>query len=141
MPRKTCATGAPIAAGMNACVGAGRISEATSILETMKVSGLRPDVRAYNTLLKGLAAGKDMEAMEALLEEMREGQIGASVVTYNIVVDAFAKKGRLKEVCTPLNSLAQSAKHMLAPKQHVRGCNAQTAFLSRIIDCQAFACW
>ena len=36
--------------------------------------------------------------MEALLDDMREGQISASVVTYNIVVDAFAKEGRLEEV-------------------------------------------
>ena len=83
---------------MNACVGIGRISEATSILETMNASGLRPDVRAYNTLLKGLAASKDLEAMETLLDDMREGQMSPSVVTYNIVVDAFAKEGRLKEV-------------------------------------------
>ena len=95
----TCAYWGFWAAGMNACVGTGRIGEATSILETMNASGLRPDVRAYNTLLKGLAASKDLEAMEALLGDMREGQISASVITYNIVVDAFAKEGRLEEVC------------------------------------------
>ena len=89
---------------MNACVGIGRISEASSILETMNASGLRPDVRAYNTLLKGLAASKDLEAMETLLDDMRGGQIKPSVVTYNIVVDAFAKEGRLKEVCLSIDS-------------------------------------
>ena len=89
---------------MNACVGAGRISEATSILETMEASGLRPDVRAYNTLLKGLTGIKDLEAMERLLNNMRKRQISASVVTYNILVDAFAKEGRLEEVCIMFKS-------------------------------------
>ena len=85
-------------AGMNACVGMGRIEEASSILEGMQRSGLRPDVRAYNVLLKGLAGAKDMEAMQWLLEGMRSSQVSASVITYNIVVDAFAKEGRLAEV-------------------------------------------
>jgi pentatricopeptide repeat protein len=86
-------------AGMNACVGVGRIEEATSILETMIDSGLRPDVRSYNILLKGLAGSKDLEGMQRLLDDMRARQVGASVVTYNIVVDAFAQEGRLEEVC------------------------------------------
>ena len=93
-------------AGLNACVSAGRISEANSILETMEASGLRPDVRAYNTLLKGLTGSKDLEAMERLLNDMRKRQISASVVTYNILVDAFAKEGRLEEVCIMFKSFS-----------------------------------
>ena len=84
---------------MNACVGVGRIEEATSILETMIDSGLRPDVRSYNILLKGLAGSKDLEGMQRLLDDMRARQVSASMVTYNIVVDAFAQEGRLEEVC------------------------------------------
>ena len=91
-------------AGMNACVGMGRIEEASSILKGMQRSGLKPDVRAYNVLLKGLAGAKDMEAMQWLLEDMRDSQVSASVITYNIVVDAFAKEGRLAEVRAQLHA-------------------------------------
>lgn len=84
---------------MNACVGVGRIDEARSILQSMIDSGLQPDARAYNVLLKGLASSGDLEAMQSMLDDMRKGHVSATVVTYNIAVDAFAKRGRLEEVC------------------------------------------
>lgn len=91
-------TGAMVGAGMNACIGLGYVSEAAELLRDMQQSGLRPDVRAYNVLLKGYANQRNVDAMQALMEDMRRLQITPSVVTVNTLIDAFVSEGRLEQV-------------------------------------------
>lgn len=83
---------------MNACIGLGYVSEAAELLRDMQQSGLRPDVRAYNVLLKGYANQRNVDAMQALMEDMRRLQITPSVVTVNTLIDAFVSEGRLEQV-------------------------------------------
>ena len=60
--------------GMNACIGAGMLDEAHAVLQEMRAAGMRPDVRAFNVLLKGDARVGRVANLSALLEEMRHAQ-------------------------------------------------------------------
>lgn len=85
-------------AGMNACVGLGYVDEAAELLRTMQKSGMRADVRAYNILLKGQANARSLSSMQATMSDMERMQVAPSVVTYNILIDAFANEGLLEQV-------------------------------------------
>ena len=85
-------------AGMNACVGLGYVDEAAELLRTMQKSGMRADVRAYNILLKGQANARSLSSMQATMADMERLQVAPSVVTYNILIDAFANEGLLEQV-------------------------------------------
>ena len=50
---------------MNACVGLGYVEEAERVLGAMLGSGMRPDVRAYNVLLKGHARAGNAAGLQA----------------------------------------------------------------------------
>lgn len=86
-----------LSAGMNASVGLGYVDEAAKLLRMMQNSGMRADVRAYNILLKGYASARNLGAMQATLAEMERLQVAPSLVTYNILIDAFVNEGRLEQ--------------------------------------------
>lgn len=83
---------------MNACIGLGYVDEAAGLLRTMQGSGMRADVRAYNILLKGQANAHSLSAMQATMADMERLQVAPSVVTYNILIDAFVNEGLLEQV-------------------------------------------
>ncbi len=98
-------------AGMNACVGLGYVDEAAELLRMMQKSGMRTDVRAYNTLLKGYASACNVGAMQATLAEMEELQVAPSLVTYNILIDAFVNEGRLEQARLSVNLMDRRYGH------------------------------
>jgi hypothetical protein len=80
------------------------MDEATELLRSSRSAGFRPDVRAYNMLLKGHASARDLASMQAVVQEMAELQINPSIFTYNILLDAYVNNGDIEEVggSTPL---------------------------------------
>ena len=60
---------------MNACIGVGRLDEASALLEGAVAAGVRLDARAYNVLLKGHARAGDPDALAGIVAHMREAQV------------------------------------------------------------------
>ena len=83
---------------MMACTGVGRMEEARGLLEEMRRAGFRPDVRAYNILLKGHARERGMASLQELFEEIKRAGLSPSGATYNTLVDAYADAGLLLQV-------------------------------------------
>ena len=62
----------------------------------MAVKGISVNVVTCNTLLCGFIVGK-LKEVTNFLNEMVLKTINPSVYTYNILVDALCKKGKVKE--------------------------------------------
>lgn len=88
-------------AGINACVGMGYVEEAEEVLRTMQASGMRPDVRAYNMLLKGYANARDLDSLQRIRDEMAAAQIQPSIVTCNTLIDAYVNNDHVEKVGNP----------------------------------------
>jgi len=56
---------------MNACIGVGRLDEATALLDGGVRAGVRLDARAYNVLLKGHARAGAPGALAGLVARLR----------------------------------------------------------------------
>ena len=83
---------------MMACTGVGRMEEARGLLEDMRQAGFRPDVRAYNILLKGHARDRGVASLQELFEDIKRAGLSPSGATYNTMVDAYADAGLLPQV-------------------------------------------
>ncbi|KAK9865371.1 hypothetical protein WJX84_012366 [Apatococcus fuscideae] len=86
-------------AGMQACTASGRLGQARGLLDAMSAAGYPPDARAYNIILKGCSMGgtAGMDLVPAILASMQAAGVERSSVTYNTLVDAYVRAGRLGE--------------------------------------------
>ena len=99
MKTSVCSLNAACCAGMLACVGVGQLAQACSLLRDMQAAGFRPDIRAYNILLKGCAqCPEEVSRIPELLEEARLVGLEPSTATYNTLVDAYVNAGLLSRV-------------------------------------------
>ena len=73
----------------------------------MAVKGISVNVVTCNTLLCGFIVGKLKEATN-FLNEIVLKTINPSVYTYNILVDALCKKGKLKEAKSMITVMMKS---------------------------------
>lgn len=69
------------------CVGAGRISEARTLLDAMELRGGVADVITYNTLMKGYAKAGSLDECFEIFERLKEKNLSPSQVTYGILLD------------------------------------------------------
>ena len=68
---------------------------AMSLLETMRRTGLRPDVRTYNTLMQGWIELKNMDrAMDLFKQMKRNKRVRPDIVTYNLLISGWAREMR-----------------------------------------------
>ena len=81
-----------------ACSGAGKMQEARRLLDEMREVGFRPDVRAYNMLLKGHARQNDIDSLGDVVEDIQDAGLRPDTTTYNTLVDAYVSAGLLNKV-------------------------------------------
>ena len=68
---------------------------AMSLLETMRRTGLRPDVRTYTTLMQGWIELKNMDRATDLFKQMkREKRVRPDIVTYNLLINGWSRAMR-----------------------------------------------
>lgn len=73
--------------------------QACCLLQDMQAAGFRPDIRAYNILLKGCAQSpEEVARIPELLEGIRQAALEPSTATYNTLVDAYVNAGLLLRV-------------------------------------------
>lgn len=71
----------------------GRLSEAKLWLERMVESGVRPDIRCFNTLITGLASNLDWDEIDNLLAWMRQLNTPPDQWTYGPLLEACRRSG------------------------------------------------
>jgi len=77
------------------CVGAGRISEARTLLDTIETLGGVADVISYNTLMKGYAQGGRIEECFELFDRLQAVGVSPSQVTYGILIDVCINENQV----------------------------------------------
>jgi pentatricopeptide repeat protein len=75
----------------------GIVDRASAFAQKMQERGLIHTAITYNALLKVMAACGEPELAEDLLREMKNGPVKPDIVSYSIVVDAYAKARRPAE--------------------------------------------
>ena len=72
---------------------------AMSLLETMRRTGLRPDVHTYTTLMQGWIELKDMgRAMDLFKQMKRNKRVRPDVVTYTLLISGWARQMRCMDM-------------------------------------------
>ena len=65
---------------------------AMSLLGTMRGTGLRPNVRTYNTLMQGWIELKNMDRAMYLFKQMkRNKRVRPNIVTYTLLISGWAR--------------------------------------------------
>ncbi|KAK9767906.1 hypothetical protein K7432_001886 [Basidiobolus ranarum] len=76
------------------------------IYQMMRQHQVSLDVRAYTTLIHALTrTSADTQAYRVVLEEMEKEGLQPNVVTYSILIDAYAKAGDISEAHRLFNSM------------------------------------
>ena len=66
---------------------------AMSLLETMRRTGLRPDVYTYTTLMQGWIELKNMDrAMDLFKKMKRNKRVHPTIVTYTLLISGWARE-------------------------------------------------
>ena len=66
---------------------------AMSLLETMRRTGLRPNVRTYTTLMQGWIELKNMDRAIDLFKQMkRNKRVRPTIVTYTLLINGWARE-------------------------------------------------
>ena len=70
---------------------------AMSLLETMRGTGLRPDVHTYTTIMQGWIELKNMDrAMDLFKQMKRNKRVRPDIVTYTLLISGWARSmGRM----------------------------------------------
>lgn len=100
-----------LCAGMNACIGVGQLQQARQLLSDMAAQGLRPDVKAFNILLKGHSKVGDVQAIDSLLREMQQAGVEPSPATIGTVVNAYVQVGQLSTAKSSLADAQRKGEH------------------------------
>ncbi|CAG9466865.1 unnamed protein product [Pedinophyceae sp. YPF-701] len=116
-------------AGMQACALAGRMREAEEVLLQLRAAG-GVDVRAFNILCSGYAGLRDLEAVQGMLARMAEAGVEPSDVTFNTLVAAYTRLGRMDLARESLQRLKESAGGKLS-RQH---CWAYSALIKGHVE-------
>ncbi|KAK8944551.1 hypothetical protein KSP39_PZI007817 [Platanthera zijinensis] len=61
-------------------------------------SGISPDIKTFNNLLDSYRKARRYEKMSAVMEYMHKYNFSWTLVTYNVVIDAFRRAGDLKQM-------------------------------------------
>nr|KAJ0215052.1 hypothetical protein LSAT_V11C300146570 [Lactuca sativa] len=72
--------------------------------------GILPDVITYNSLIHGLCNLCRWDEVSKLLKEMEDDRISPSVNTFNILVDALCKEGKVEDANCVINIMIQRGK-------------------------------
>ena len=68
---------------------------AMSLLETMRLTGLRPNVRTYTTLMQGWIELKNMDrAMDLFKQMKRDKRVRPTIVTYTLLISGWSREMR-----------------------------------------------
>ena len=68
---------------------------ALSLLETMRQTGLRPNVHTYTTLMQGWIELKNMDrAMDLFKKMKRNKQVRPDIVTYTLLISGWSREMR-----------------------------------------------
>lgn len=79
--------------GMQACVVAGRLTEARQLLDRMRAADLPANIRCYNILLNGYARQRRTQDMEQVLSQLRAAGLEPTGPTYNTLLNGFIVAG------------------------------------------------
>lgn len=85
------------AAGMNACISVGKLTEARALLQDMKQQNIPADIRVFNILLKGYSRRGGVAAVAGIMQEMSDAGLKPSAVTYNTLIDTYVNAGQLPQ--------------------------------------------
>jgi len=83
---------------IDACARCGRMDRLASIVESMKVAGVKPNVITYSTMLKGHCQSGDMQTGFAILEQMKkDAHLKPDEIMYNSLLDGCAQNNLVDE--------------------------------------------
>ncbi|OAE34397.1 hypothetical protein AXG93_4875s1160 [Marchantia polymorpha subsp. ruderalis] len=89
---------------LNGWCSLGRLEEAKAVLEQLKDRQYKLTTSTYNTLIKGFGlAGQAAEAMKLLQQMISDGVAKPNKVTYNILINAWAKVKNVEQARWVLN--------------------------------------
>lgn len=86
--------GATIAVMLRILGQESQLSAATQLFESLKVEGYTLDVYAYTSLISALSRSREFKEALVLFERMKEEGPQPSLVTYNVIIALYGKKGR-----------------------------------------------
>eukprot|EP00448_Togula_jolla_P008009 CAMPEP_0170595660 /NCGR_PEP_ID=MMETSP0224-20130122/14685_1 /TAXON_ID=285029 /ORGANISM="Togula jolla, Strain CCCM 725" /LENGTH=623 /DNA_ID=CAMNT_0010919865 /DNA_START=138 /DNA_END=2009 /DNA_ORIENTATION=+ len=94
---------------LDACIDARDFERARQTFAHLRRSGLTPNVVHYTTFMKGLVKAKELDAADALLEEMlaSRGETQPDLVTYTTLVKAHSDCGDIKGVLRVLDRMRE----------------------------------
>ena len=85
------------AAGMNACISVGKLTEARTLIQDMKQQNIPADIRVFNILLKGYSRKGGVAAVSGIMQEVSDAGLKPSAVTYNTLIDTYVNAGQLPQ--------------------------------------------
>lgn len=80
---------------LDACVCAGDLKRARSLMSEMKASG-KLDTISFNTMLKGYCSHGDLKGSQELFAEMQRYGLKPDEITYNCMINAAVSSGHLR---------------------------------------------
>jgi len=93
---------------MNVCANAGKWSEAVELFQSMGRRGVAPTVITYNTAIRALGLGRQVDKALGLLDDMQSRHgLRPDVITYNSALAACAVSGRVDEALELLAAMAR----------------------------------
>lgn len=79
-----------------------QLSAVSRLFETLKLEGYRLDVYAYTSLITALSRNRKFKEALEFFRQMKEEGPQPNIVTYNVIIDLYGKKGRSWETILEL---------------------------------------
>ncbi|KAK4531292.1 hypothetical protein CCYA_CCYA07G2149 [Cyanidiococcus yangmingshanensis] len=106
---------------MNACIAAGDVDKAHEVFgEMVDIYKIAPNEVSYNILLKSHARRGRVEAMQLVLDQMREAGCEPTLVTYTTLLKGYVNAGELRKAEELLNDILY--KKRMRPDGHLFNC-------------------
>merc|ERR1719375_1203893 len=83
---------------LDACARSGRMDRLATILDDMKVQGVKPNIITYSTMLKGHCQNGDVQSGFKILEQIRKDpELKPDEIMYNSLLDGCAQNNLVNE--------------------------------------------
>ncbi|KAJ3009970.1 hypothetical protein HKX48_007651 [Thoreauomyces humboldtii] len=82
------------AALIKARAAAGQVGGCVELTERWMATGDKPQIKVFNSLLMAFRKERNTDAMTVLLAQLDANDIMPNIITYNVLVDAYAKTGQ-----------------------------------------------
>ncbi|KAJ6650150.1 Leucine-rich PPR motif-containing protein, mitochondrial [Pseudolycoriella hygida] len=92
---------------------AGEVDKAAAVIELMRSRQLSIGEQVFNALIWGHSQAFDIKSSVAILSHMKESGIEPTVLTYNALLCAYAKHGKIDEILKTLDECAANDVYLL----------------------------